>query len=41
MKRMLVCLITAAALLGAGAVRAADKPAGEEAKKPAPEPPKA
>jgi carboxypeptidase C (cathepsin A) len=41
-KKVLVCVITAAALLGvaAAAVRAADKPAGEEAKKPAAEPPK-
>src|SRR5258708_3679912 len=38
---MLACMITAVALLGGGAARAADKPAGDEAKKPAPEPPKA
>ena len=41
MKRMLVCMITAAALVGGAAARAADKPSGEEAKKPAAEPPKA
>ena len=33
MKRLLACLMTAAALLGAAAARAADKP-GDEAKKP-------
>jgi carboxypeptidase C (cathepsin A) len=44
-KRMLLCMIAAAALLGGGAARAADQPAGDEAKKeakkPAPEPAKA
>jgi carboxypeptidase C (cathepsin A) len=40
-KKVLVCVITAAGLCGAAAAaRAADKPAGDEAKKPAAEPPK-
>jgi carboxypeptidase C (cathepsin A) len=40
-KRMLICLMTAAALAGAATGRAAEKPAGDEPKKPAAEPPKA
>jgi carboxypeptidase C (cathepsin A) len=40
LKKVLVYVTAAAALLGAAAARAADKPAGEEAKKPAAEPPK-
>jgi carboxypeptidase C (cathepsin A) len=39
-KKMLLCLMTAAALLGGAAAHAADEPAGDDAKKPAPEPPK-
>lgn len=40
MKKMLLCLITAVALLGGVAAHAADAPAGDDAKKPAAEPPK-